>query len=131
MEFAVVAPILFLVFFAIVEFGRAMMVLGAVTNAARAGARAGAATSGGYTSIQTGAQNAIKQSAISATPTIVIKVNGTEVTSSTDFTTNATTGSTITVKVSLPYSKVSWLPNGGFFLSNVTLSETASIRREG
>ena len=38
-EFAVVAPVLFLVIFGIIEFGRAMMVSHLVNNAARAGAR--------------------------------------------------------------------------------------------
>src|SRR5688572_19458855 len=52
LEFAVVAPLLFLFFFGIVEFGRAMMVLSVVTNSARSGVRAGAVTAGDYETIR-------------------------------------------------------------------------------
>src|SRR5438128_1702420 len=40
-EFAVVVPVFFLIFFGIVEIGRAFMVRGILDNAARAGCRTG------------------------------------------------------------------------------------------
>src|SRR5207249_341771 len=41
-EFAIVAGLLFTIFLGMIEVGRALMALAAVSNAARAGARAGA-----------------------------------------------------------------------------------------
>lgn len=134
MEFAVVCPLLFALFFGIVEFGRAMMVLGVVTNAARAGVRAGAVSSGTYTSIDTAWRNAMTSATIADTncsAVITYTSGGATVTATDNSSFSPTAGSTISVKISVPYSKVSWLPNGGFFLSGVTMSETAVMRREG
>jgi Flp pilus assembly protein TadG len=118
-EFAVVAPIFFLMSLGIIEFGRAMMVQALLTNAAAKGARAGcfdSSTSGNVTS----AVNAYL---------LAGGISGATATCSPNPPSNALPGHDITVTVTIPYSKVTWLP-APRFLKNKTLSATALVQRE-
>src|SRR2546423_7184850 len=93
MEFAIVASLLFTLLLGMIEFGRAMMVLNVVSNAARAGARAGALSSGNYTSATSAAGAVLTAAGISATPTYTVTVNNVAVTSDAAFQLAAVSGS--------------------------------------
>lgn len=117
-EFALVAPVFFLLVFGMIEFGRMIMVQQVLTNASREGARAAVldgATSGSVTSTVNSylAGAALGSASITMTPT--------------DPTT-AGAGQPVTVAVQLPFSSVSWLPP--MFLQGAQLSATTVMRRE-
>ncbi len=133
LEFCLVAALLFALFLGMIELSRAMMALGAVANAARAATRAGAVTAGGYADIVSAAGTTLTAAKIGGTPEVVVTVNGTVVTSDQSFQAAAVPGATISVKVGVLYSNVSWLPAGtGMFLSpSQKLSETAVLCKEG
>lgn len=122
-EFAVVAPLLFSVVLAILEFGRGMMVAETLTAAARAGCRA-ASLSGATTSIAT---NIVTSNLTGITgTTVTMTVNG-----ATKNVSQSVSGDTVAVTVSVPYSSVSWLPTASSpYLKSVTLSGSASMCRE-
>jgi Flp pilus assembly protein TadG len=131
-EFAIACPLLFLIFLGMVEVGRAMMVAGAVANAARVGARSAAVSGGTYDSATAAVSAVLADAGLpDATPTVT--VNGVAVTTDTDFQAAALPGATVSVKVALPYSKVSWLPGGGalFLSGSQTISATTVMTREG
>jgi Flp pilus assembly protein TadG len=132
-EFCIVATLLLTLFLGMIEVGRAMMVLGAVANAARAGARAGAVPSGDYSAVTAGVQSTLDRSGITATAQVVVTVNGVEVTDDAAFKVSAVPGAPISVRVSVAYAGVSWLPAGtGLFLSSQqALAETAVMCKEG
>src|SRR5437588_7312275 len=107
MEFAIVASLLFILLLGMIEFGRAMMVLNVVSNAARAGARAGSLSSGNYASATAAAGAVLTAAGITATPTYTVTVNGIPVASDAAFQILAVSGSAVSVKVSVKYTDVS------------------------
>ncbi len=129
-EFAVMLPVILLLLFGMIEFGRAAMVLGVLANAARSGAREAAVTSGDYSSVATAVQSALASGLVVGTPTIEVQVNGLAVTDDSSFRARATPGTRITVIVGIPYDRVSWVPWSGWFLHGITLREGACMRRE-
>jgi Flp pilus assembly protein TadG len=122
-EFAVIAPLFFLLIFGIVEFGRALMVVELLNSAARNGCRQ-AVLSGSSNSSVTAATTTTLSPAGINNPSVAIEVNG----ASGDVS-QAASGDTITVTVSVSYSSVSWLPTN-FFLGNKSLQGVAVMRRE-
>jgi Flp pilus assembly protein TadG len=122
-EFAIIAPILFMLVLGSVEFGRAVMAKDLLANAARAGARTGALPGKSNTDIKSQATTSLSDSGVSGA-TIAITVNG----AATDAG-SAAQGDIIQVTVTVPYKSVSWLPSPWFF-GNTTLSETVFMRRE-
>jgi Flp pilus assembly protein TadG len=121
-EFAVVSPLLFTAVLGIIEFGRAMMVLELLNNAARAGCRTGVLSGSDNSAVSSSVTTALSGSGISTTPTV--QVNGTTANAST-----AQTGDTVTVSVSVSADTVSWLPVT-HFLTGKTLTGTVTMRRE-
>lgn len=132
-EFAVVAPLLFLFIIGILEFGRVMMVLGVVTNASRSGARAGAVTVGDYDAVISAVNSTIARGGVSlGSQTPVVKVNDVAVTTNAAFKSEAYPGAKIEVQVNAPYANNKWIPGTSWFLgSSANLSVTAAMRREG
>ncbi len=118
-EFAVVAPVLFLLILGMIDVGRALMVQNMLTNAARDGARA--ASLGGATAVEVEAQ-VVSFLAGSNVP-------GSSVTVTPNPLTSAAVGDPVTVDVQVPYSAVSWLPSS-FFFKGVTLDSTIVMRSE-
>ena len=118
-EFAVVAPVFFLMIIGFIEFGRALMVKQVLVNASRVGAReavvTGATSSTVVTAVQSYASN--------------VAVPNTAVTTIPDPAT-AATGSMITVTVGVNYDQVSWLP-APWFLGGQTLTASSTMRKEG
>jgi Flp pilus assembly protein TadG len=118
-EFAIVAPVFFLMIIGFIEFGRALMVQQVLINASRVGARQ--ATTAGATTAQV-------QTAVQAY-TSGVAVNGVVVTVSPEPST-AVAGSTITVNASVPFSSVSWMKSA-WFLGGKTLKASSQMRKEG
>ena len=119
MEFAVIAPLFFLLVFGMIEFGRMVMVQQIITNASREGARMavldGAVTADVVSSVQSYLTGST--------------VEGASVTVDPDPPTTATYGQPVTVTVSIPFTDVSWLP-APWFLAENTLTATTVMRRE-
>jgi Flp pilus assembly protein TadG len=130
LEFSIVAPLLLLIFIGLMEFSRAMTVLGILANAARSGARAGAITPGTYSDVRTAAQAALTPAGLAGAATIVVQVNSVTVTDDATFTAQVTAGSAVAVRVSVPYNNISWLP-ASRFLTGRTLAESAVMQKEG
>jgi hypothetical protein len=118
-EFAIVAPIFFLMVIGFIEFGRAMMVQQVLINASRVGARQASTT---------GATTAQVQAAVQAY-TSGVTISGVTVTVTPDPST-AVAGTTITVNTSVPFSSVSWLKSA-WFLGGKTLKASSQMRKEG
>jgi len=118
-EFAVVSPVLFLLIFGMIEFGRMVMVQQVITNAAREGARKGVLDGSTNSDVTTVVSNYLTSANITGATTTVTPTNPS----------NATYGGTVTVSVSVPYSSVSWLPHN-FWLGSKTLTATSVMRRE-
>jgi len=118
-EFAVVAPLFFLMVFGMIEFGRMIMVQQVITNASREGARMavldGATTAAVEAAVQTYLQGATIQNAqVSVNP---------------DPPSSAGYGEPVSVTVSINFDQVSWLPSP-MFLGGQSLSASSVMRRE-
>ena len=119
MEFAIVAPVFFLLVFGMIEFGRMVMVQQVITNASREGARI-AVLDGTTTAEVTTAVNNYLQGG---------SINGATVTVNPNPPSTAVYGAPVTVNVSVPFRQVSWLPSP-IFLGGSTLRATTVMRRE-
>ena len=122
-EFAFVAPVVFILFFGVVELGRGLMVVHLLTNAARAGCRAGIIEGVSTTTITNTVKNSLTAVGISG-ENVNVQVND----GSTDASASKA-GDEITVTASIPFSSVTWLPFGSY-LSGKTLSGQYTLRRE-
>jgi Flp pilus assembly protein TadG len=122
-EFAFVGSIVFLMFFGILELGRALMVTHLLTNAARAGCRAGVIEGTSTASIKTAVNQALTGVGISG-DTVTVQVND----GSTDASASKA-GDEITVVASISASSVSWLPFQKF-MSGKTLTGQYTLQRE-
>lgn len=119
-EFAIVAPVLFLLIFGMIEYGRMIMVQQIITNASREGAR-----------------EAVLDGATTTTVTDQVRAYllGTSIDpNDVDVTFNvapqsATAGDAVTVTLTIDFADVSWLP-GQWFLSNTTMRAQTTMRRE-
>jgi Flp pilus assembly protein TadG len=118
-EFAVVAPLFFLLVFGMIEFGRMVMVQQVITNASREGARIGVLDNTA-TSDVTNAVNTYLQSA---------SITGATVTVTPNPPSSAGYGAPVTVNVSVPFNQVSWLGTP-MFLGGSTLQASTVMRRE-
>jgi Flp pilus assembly protein TadG len=120
-EFAVVAPVFFLMIVGFIEFARALMVQQVLVNAARVGAREAILASGEPTTQDVvDAVNAYTQG-ITVNPVTV------DVSPSPSA---AEAGDMITVTTSVNYIDVSWMP-APWFLGDAVLSSSATMRKEG
>jgi Flp pilus assembly protein TadG len=118
-EFAMVAPVFFLMAIGFIEFGRAMMVQEVLINASRVGARM-ASTTGSTT---TAVQSAVTTYASSvAVPNVSVTVSPDPAT--------AAAGTAITVTATVPFNKVSWM-HTPWFLGGKSLHANSQMRKEG
>ena len=118
-EFAVVAPVLLLLVFGMIEFGRMVMVQQIITNASREGARVAVLDNSTRSGVETTVQNYLQSGSIS----------GATITVSPDPPSSAGYGAAVTVNVSVPFNQVSWLSTP-MFLGGSTLRATTVMRRE-
>jgi Flp pilus assembly protein TadG len=121
-EFAIVAPLFFLLVFGMIEFGRAIMVQQIITNASREGARLAVLDGSTGTEVKTAVVDYMHRAAITITADRVT-VTPTE-------PKDAGYGEPVTVSVGVPFSQVSWLPTPWFLGSGTQLSASTVMRRE-
>ena len=119
MEFAVVAPVFFLLVFGMIEYGRMVMVYQVLTNASREGARV-AVLDGATTASVTAQVNTYLSNGTITGATVTVTPNPP---STAEF------GDPVTVTVSIPFSQVSWLPSP-MYLGGKTLTSSMVMRRE-
>jgi Flp pilus assembly protein TadG len=120
-EFAIIAPVFFLLILGMVEYGRMVMIQQVITNASREGARQavldGATTEG----IQTLVADYLELGQVASTSAVL--------TVSPNPPTDAGFGDPITVTVAIPFDEVSWLPSP-MYLGGQTMTATTVMRRE-
>ena len=118
-EFAILAPLFFLLIFGMIESGRAIMVQQVLVNASREGSR----------------RAVIEDATVEEVKAVVTdylagaSVAGTTVTVSPGSLSDLGFGDPVTVSVSVPYSSVSWLPSP-WFMSGKTLAASSTMRGE-
>jgi Flp pilus assembly protein TadG len=120
-EFAVVAPVFFLLVFGMIEFGRMVMIQQVITNASREGARK--AVLDGST------ESNVKSSVVTYMANGGVTIATSNVTVNPTDPSAAAAGSPITVTVSVPFSQVSWLPSP-MFLGGRQMTASTVMRRE-
>lgn len=126
-EMAVVLPVFVTIMLGMIEFGRALMVGQLVTNAAREGARLavinGTVNNDVSTQVKTFLQGAanVAQADVTVNITISNAAAGGQLNATT-------TGDLVTVTVSIPFSKVSYLTPK--FLTNTNLTGISAMRHE-
>ena len=130
-EMALVLPIFFAVVLGIVEFGRAMMVSQMVTNAAREATRLAIIDGSTNATVETWVEeflhDSINVTASDVTVTItVVAAPGND--DPMNQVGNAQARDLVTVKVSVPFDKVSYVP--GSYLNGKNLSAQSSMRHE-
>ena len=118
-EFAIVAPLFFLLVFGMIEYGRMVMVQQVITNASREGARRAVLDGASATEVQEEVDDFLSQSSIS----------GADVTIDPADPSTAAYGDPITVTVSIDFDEVSWLPSP-MYLGGQEMTASTSMRRE-
>ncbi len=103
-EFAIVAPVAFITILGVMEVGSGLMAMHLLNDAAMAGCRVGIIEGKSSANIQSAATAVLTAEGISG-ETATVKVND----GSTDAS-SAGVGDEITVTVSVPVSKISWVP---------------------
>ena len=113
-EFAIIAPIFFLLVLSSFEFGRAIMVQQILTNAAREGAR------------QAIVENADSTDVVNSVTSYLSGTTVDGVTVTVDPTSLQTVGfgDEVTVTVTVPYDQVSWLPVSSFMSGKILTGES-------
>ena len=119
-EFAVVAPVFFLMIFGMIEFGRMVMVQQVITNASREGARL--AVLDGTTGAEV--QTAVNDYLAAA------RVSGAAITVTPAEPSTAGYGDPVTVVVTIAFSQVSWLPSPMIIGGATELTASTIMRRE-
>ncbi|HEY8505687.1 MAG TPA: TadE/TadG family type IV pilus assembly protein [Gemmataceae bacterium] len=124
-EFAVVAPVLFLVIFGIIEFGRAMMVLQILNGAAREGCRQGTLEGVSESAVKATVRSRLTAESVpGADATVRVLVNGVEADPA-----SASKGDSVRVEVTIPYERVSYVP-APWFLGGAELGAAVVMRHE-
>jgi hypothetical protein len=122
-EFAVIAPVFFLVVLGMIEIGRAVMVEQVLTNASREGARAAVLDGATATDVKNQVVDYMKKGGIPAATTDMVTLTPADPAS-------ATNGTPVTVTIQIQFSKVTWLPKPWFISGSKNLTSTSVMRRE-
>ena len=118
-EFALIAPLFFMLVLGCIELGRGLMVQQVLTNASREGVRNAIMLSGTQSSAISAATNFANGGT----------VGGVSVTVTPD-PSQASAGDMISLTVSVPFANVTWVPTP-WFMGGKTLSATSVMRKEG
>ena len=118
-EFAIVAPFLFLIIFGIIEFGRLFMVQQILTNASREGARRAILESSTEAEVKTLVNDYLTSTSVSGATVTVTPTN----------LGSLGMGDAVTVSISVPYEDVSWV-SSPWLLGGRTLSAQSIMRAE-
>jgi Flp pilus assembly protein TadG len=126
-EMAFVLPVFVLILLGMIEVGRGIMVSELLGNAAREGARQAIVEGSTNTQVIDTARNFVAQTTGCAAGDVTVNITISNSAAGGQIS-NSQSGDLITVNVRLPFSKVCYLPPS--YLSNVTLSSSAVMRRE-
>ncbi len=118
-EFAIVAPLFFLLVIGIIEISRAMMVQQVLINASRVGARRAITMSSNEQAVTDAVNEYVNGMGVSG---VDIEVSPNPAT--------AAAGQAITVDVDIPFQEVSWLP-APWFMGGKNLAASSVMRKEG
>ncbi len=118
-EFAIVAPLFFLLIIGIIEISRAMMVQQVLINASRVGARRAITMSSSEQAVTDAVNEYVNGMGVSG---VDIEVSPNPAT--------AAAGQAITVDVDIPFEQVSWLP-APWFMGGKNLAASSVMRKEG
>ncbi len=118
-EFAVVAPVFFLLVFGMIEYGRMVMVQQIITNASREGARVAILDGITTADVETKVGDYLNDNGISGANVGVV----TNAPIAPDY------AESMTIAVDIPFGQVSWLPTP-IYLSGKQLTATTTMRRE-
>ena len=118
-EFALVAPILIMFVFGIIEFSRGLMVRQTLINATREGAR--------EASLPDATMSSVKTKVVDFLDSASIDIDSSSVTVTPD-PEEAIDNEQITVSVSIPYSEIGWI--NGSFLQGISLEASTKMRSE-
>lgn len=119
-EFAIVAPIFFLMVFGMIEFGRLVMVHQLLTGAVREGARQAVVDGTTVDDVEQTVRSYLTATTIDGQETQVNVTPNPAV---------VPKGVPVRVTAAIAFEKVSWLP-APFFLREVTLSAASTMRHE-
>jgi Flp pilus assembly protein TadG len=123
-EFTVAGLVFFILILGTFEIGRALMVQHLLTNAAREGCRVGVLQGKSSTQITTAAVNRLADQGIGGA------VASVQVNDGSADASNAQSGDEITVKVTVPVSKITWLPFTNYIDGSLYLNSQYTLRRE-
>jgi hypothetical protein len=115
-EFAVVAPIFFMLVFGMIEYGRLVQVQQVLTNASREGARVASTAGTSQTEATTWVNNYLQSAGINPADVFVRVVPS-----------PPKDGEPITVELKVPFSKVAWFPP---FMVKNDLTALTTFKRE-
>jgi Flp pilus assembly protein TadG len=118
-EFALIAPLFFLLIFGMIEYGRMVMVQQVLTNGSREGARRAVLEQSTADEVQTLVSNYLANSSVS----------GATVTVSPADLSTVGFGDPVNVSVSVPFTQVSWVPKP-WFLGSKTLHAQSVMNGE-
>jgi Flp pilus assembly protein TadG len=122
-EFAVVAPLFFMMILGMIELARGVMVVHQLADVARVGCRAAVIEGKSTAGVQARANTYLDGIGI-RNATITVKVNGNTVDASTTQSQDE-----VTVVVSAPVSGFTWLP-GARYLTGSSVAGEVTLRRE-
>lgn len=118
-EFAIIAPLFFLLVFGMIEYGRMVMVQQVITNASREGARRAVLDGATATDVETAVTDFLEQSSITGATVEIDPADPA----------TAAYGDPVTVTVSIDFVDVSWLPSP-MYLGGQEMRASTSMRRE-
>jgi Flp pilus assembly protein TadG len=121
-EFAFVAPVMFIMILGMIELARGLMVIHMMTNAARAGCRVGILEGKSNSDVNAAVASVLTPIGIrSDVVTVDVNDNASDVA-------NGNPGDEVTVIVSVPVSSISWVPYARYL--NGSISGQYTLRRE-
>jgi len=120
-EFAVVAPVFFMLIFGMFEFGRMLMVQQVLTNGARSGSRIAVIDGATESEVMSTVREYLEGGSIDESDV--------DITLDPPSLAQTDTGDPITVELSVPFEDVSWLPSP-WFLEDRILTAHSTMRRE-
>ena len=138
-EFAVVAPLFFLMIFGMIEFGRMIMVQQLLTNASREGARLGVLDGSTMADVRTSVKNYLENVTVTGVTDDDIDIEAVQIDADTGAETvvmdlaSAGYGGRVTVTITIPFNQVSWLSSPmimDVIDENMELSASTVMRRE-
>jgi len=125
-EAAIVLPVFFLLVLGLIEISRLGMTAQLVTSAANAGCRVAVISGHTQADVTTTVQNLMSSGGIGSSSYSMV-------TSPSDVTTTHLAGpasvNSVTVTISVPFNRVSWLATP-LFLGSVTISSSATLTSE-